>query len=284
MRVGGMRGIGLAGAAAPLAVLLLSACSPSSDMAQRNAAANAAADRFVNQMAGVKPPARPAPSAKPFATSENTALLEYAYAYPAQVAAIPVLVEKFSAQMAMSKNDALKMAKGDSAAAKQSGYPFHAHSLQTEWSASADTPRFLALRSQTYIFTGGAHGMTGYDALLWDKARDRETSINALMISPAAFGTAIHDRFCAALDKQRAEKRGAPVVRGDDDFTKCIDPMDQVLTLTSKDGALIDGVTVIIGPYSAGPYAEGSYDVALPVDAAMRRAIKTEYQDAFVGD
>ena len=41
-------------------------------------------------------------------------------------------------------------------------------------------------------------------------------------------------------------------------------------------------MTFVIGPYSAGPYAEGSYEVALPVDAAMRGAIKTEYQDAFV--
>lgn len=68
----------------------------------------------------------------------------------------------------------------------------------------------------------------------------------------------------------------------DDDFTKCIDPMKEVLVPTSKDGKLIDGVTVVIGPYSAGPYAEGNYDIALPVDAAMRNAIKTEYQDAFV--
>jgi len=50
---------------------------------------------------------------------------------------------------------------------------------------------------------------------------------------------------------------------------------------TSKDGKLIDAVTVVIGPYSAGPYAEGSYEIGLPVDAAMRQTIKTEYQDAF---
>jgi hypothetical protein len=72
------------------------------------------------------------------------------------------------------------------------------------------------------------------------------------------------------------------VVRGDDDFTQCIDPMEQVLVPTSSDGKLIDSMTVVVGPYNAGPYAEGSYDVKLPVDAAMRKAIKTEYQDGFV--
>jgi len=59
--------------------------------------------------------------------------------------------------------------------------------------------------------------------------------------------------------------------------------MEQVLVPTSKDGKQIDGLTVVVGPYSAGPYAEGSYEVALPVDAAMRDAIKPDYREAFVG-
>jgi hypothetical protein len=262
------------------AALLLVGCKQSAEDISGNATANAAASRFADKMVGTP---LPAPPAKPFAQKDKSNLLEFAYAYPAQAAAIPPLVDKFGKELATSKADALKMAKEDSAAAKQSDFPFHAHSLETEWSVSADTPRFLALQSQTYVFTGGAHGMTGYDSLLWDKARSRETSVKAVMTTPAAFAAAIRDRFCAELDKQRAEKRGAPVVRSDDEFSQCIDPMEQVLVLTSKDSKLIDGVTVVVGPYSAGPYAEGSYEVALPVDAAMRKAIKTEYQDGFVG-
>ena len=57
--------------------------------------------------------------------------------------------------------------------------------------------------------------------------------------------------------------------------------LSQVLAPTSRDGKLIDGIQVTIGPYGAGPYAEGSYDIKLPVDAAIYKAIKTEYQDAF---
>ena len=262
-----------------IAAMLLVACSPSHEEAGGNDAANVAATRFADRMAGTPPPA---PPAKPFKQTDKSALLEFAYAYPAQAAAIPALVDKFDKQLTTSKADALKMAKDDSASAKQADYPFRAHSLETEWSVSADTPRFLALQSQTYVFTGGAHGMTGYDSLLWDKARSRETSVKAVMTTPAAFAAAIRDRFCAELDKQRAEKRGAPVVRDADEFSQCIDPMEQVLVLTSKDGKLIDGVTVVVGPYSAGPYAEGTYEVALSVDAAMRKAIKTEYQDAFL--
>lgn len=263
-----------------IAVLLVAACAPSSDAPVGNAAENEAAARYADRMAGTPPPS---PPSKPFAFKEAAGGLEFAYAYPAEAAAVPALVDKFARDMAATKADALKMAKEDSASAKQSGYPFRPHSLETEWSVAADTPRFLALQSQTYVYTGGAHGMTGYDAVLWDKARKQESSVKALMTSPAALSTAIRDRFCAILDKQRAEKRGAPVVRGDDDFTQCIDPMEQVLVPTSKDGKRIDGLTVVVGPYSAGPYAEGSYEVALPVDAAMRDAIKPDYREAFVG-
>ncbi|MCB4860567.1 DUF3298 and DUF4163 domain-containing protein [Sphingobium sp. PNB] len=265
------------------AVLLLCACSPSKDARNAGEAAlpgnDVAASNFANRMSGQP---EPPPPAQPFEQKEKTDLLEFAYGYPAQAAQIPALAEKFGNALKVGKADALKMAREDQKAASASGYPFRAHALDVHWTVAADTPRFLALQSESYVYTGGAHGMTGYDALLWDKARKRETAVTALMTSPAAFAAAIHDRFCDALDKARAEKRGEPVKRSDDDdFTKCIDPMQQVLVPTSKDGKLIDGVTVVIGPYSAGPYAEGSYEIALPVDGAMRKAIRTEYQDAF---
>lgn len=239
-----------------------------------------ATTRFVNRMSGAP---QPPPPAKPVEQSEKTDALEFVYAWPAQAQQIPVLADKFRKAMDLAKADALKMAKDDQKSAQQSGYPFRAHSLETRWTVTADTPRFLALQSETYGYTGGAHGMTGYDSLLWDKARKRETSIEATMTSSAAFAAAIRDRFCAALDKAREKKRGAPVKRDDDDFNKCIDPMKEVLVPTSRDGKLIDGITVVIAPYSAGPYAEGSYEIALPMDAAIHKAIKTEYQDGFAG-
>lgn len=263
------------------AALSISGCSPSppDNAAASNDATDAEAASFVNRMAGEE---APVPAGKPFAVNEKTDLLEFTYAYPGEAAAVPALASKLDKAMAEAKANALKMARQDQQSAKESGYPFRPHSLETHWTVSADTPALLALKSETYIFTGGAHGMTGYDTLLWDRHRKMQVSFAVMMTSPAAFAEAIHDRFCKELDRQRAKKRGTPVVRGDDDFTKCIDPMKEVLVLTSKDGKLIDGVTVLVGPYSAGPYAEGSYDVAIPIDAAIRNAIKTEYQNAFV--
>jgi hypothetical protein len=263
------------------AALFVPACSPSAhdNSAAANRVTDAEAASFVNRMTGEDPPV---PEGKPFALSEKTDLLEFVYAYPGQAAAVPALVSKLGKGMTEAKANALKMAREDQKSAREAGYPFRPHSLETRWTVTADTPRLLALQSQTYIFTGGAHGMTGYDTLFWDRRRKRETSLAAMMTSPTAFAAAIHGGFCKELDRQRAKKRGASVVRGDDDFTKCIDPMKEVLALTSKDSKLIDSVTVVVGPYSAGPYAEGTYEVAIPVDAAIRKAIQTEYQDAFI--
>lgn len=263
-----------------LAALALGACTPSGGSEKTGSEeSDESASRFVNRMAGVP---QPPPPAKPFQQSEKTDVLEFAYAWPAPAEQVPELASKFRRAMTAAKADALKMARDDQKAAKDAGYPFRPHSLETRWTVTADTTRFLALKSETYAYTGGAHGMTGYGALLWDKARNRETSIQATMTSPDAFSAANRDRFCTALDKAREEKRGAPVKRGADDFSKCIDPMKEVLVPTSRDGKLIDGVTVIVAPYSAGPYAEGSYEIALPMDASTYKTIKTEYQDAFV--
>jgi hypothetical protein len=263
--------------------LLLCACSPSpKDEASgaQDSRNELATTSFVNRMAGEE---QPAPPSKPFQQSEKTGLLEFLYAWPAEAAAVPAIEAKFRKDMETGRADALKMAEEDRKSAQQSGFPFHAHSLETRWTVAADTPRFLSLQSSRYTYTGGAHGMTGYDALLWDKARKRETSIRAVMTSPAAFAEAIHDRFCDGLDKARTKKRGGPIMRGDDPFTQCIDPMKEVLVPVSSGGKLIDAIKVVIAPYSAGPYSEGTYEVALPVDAAIRKAIKTEYQDAFTG-
>lgn len=264
--------------------LLLCACSPSSkDQAAPDTEGignDVATANFVNRMAGEE---KPAPPAKAFSRSEKTDLLEFLYEWPAPAAAVPAIDAKFREDMETGRADALKMAEQDRKSAQQSGFPFHAHSLETRWTVAADTPRFLSLQSSRYTYTGGAHGMTGYGVLLWDKARKRETSVQAVMTSPDAFASAIHDRFCDGLDKARAKKRGGPIMRGDDPFTICIDPMKEVLVPTSRDGRLIDAITVVIGPYSAGPYSEGTYEVRLPIDAAMREAIKTEYQDAFAG-
>ena len=64
-------------------------------------------------------------------------------------------------------------------------------------------------------------------------------------------------------------------------FNACIDPVKEVIVPTAGAGGSIDGMTVYVGPYDAGPYAEGTYKIALPVDQALMQAIKPVYRTAF---
>jgi hypothetical protein len=52
--------------------------------------------------------------------------------------------------------------------------------------------------------------------------------------------------------------------------------------LGSKSHKGFDRIGFLIAPYNAGPYAEGSYEVTLPVTAAVVAAAKPEYRAAFV--
>ena len=42
-----------------------------------------------------------------------------------------------------------------------------------------------------------------------------------------------------------------------------------------------DRVGFLIDPYTAGPYAEGTYEVTLPVTRAILAAVKPEYAESF---
>jgi len=59
-------------------------------------------------------------------------------------------------------------------------------------------------------------------------------------------------------------------------------PQQAIVPEAGKDG-VVSLIRVVIGPYEAGPYAEGSYDIAVPVDAGVLGAIKPEYRGSFAG-
>jgi hypothetical protein len=103
-----------------------------------------------------------------------------------------------------------------------------------------------------------------------------------LFTSASGFRAAVKAPFCQALDRERARRRGPDYPKDDDMFGKCIDPVEETtIILGSGNRRSFDRVGFLIAPYSAGPYAEGSYEVTLPVDAALLRAVKPEYRAAF---
>ncbi|PKB19549.1 uncharacterized protein DUF4163 [Novosphingobium kunmingense] len=214
--------------------------------------------------------------------SENSDLYAFDYAYPAAAAAIPDLKAWLDQDLVARKSKLVEDATAWQAEAKNDGVPYHAYAHATKWQVVTELPGWLSLSAQRYEFTGGAHGMPWSDGLIWDKAGNRRREALDLFVSPAALSAAIRRPFCAELDRQREEKRGEPVKRGTSyGFDECIDPVKSQIILGSGDRQHFTRLGVLVDPYEAGPYAEGNYEVTLPVTAALVKAVKPEYRGAF---
>jgi len=230
--------------------------------------------------APLPPPATPAVPARK--VKESNDLYEFEYAYPAPAASIPGLAEVLDRRMAAAKRELTKGAGDDKAEAAKSGYPYRPHSSEAEWKVVTDLPRWLSLSDEGYVYTGGAHGMTFFDALLWDRKDGTAREPLSLFTGKQALSAAIRQPFCDLLDKEREKRRGEPVKRDSgDDFDECIDPVDSTVILGSTNGRTFDRIGILVGPYAAGAYAEGTYDLTLPVTAAVLRAVKPEFRTEF---
>jgi hypothetical protein len=97
-----------------------------------------------------------------------------------------------------------------------------------------------------------------------------------------ALAEAIRGPFCKALNRERTARRGEPVMADSDDpFDQCIDPTASTVILGSSNRQQFDRVGILIGPYEAGPYAEGAYEITLPVTKAVLMAVKPQYRSIF---
>jgi len=258
------------------AALVLGACSSPEEAAGATATATASADTAATA----------APSAKPQAVAfadnaeKDGGTREFAYGWPAQVSAIPALAERFTAER--DKVLAEQKADWDASLAEFPGedcVSCKSLSFSKEWKVVADLPRFLSLSADIYLYTGGAHGNSGFDALVWDRETGAALDTEALFISEAALEDALGASWCKALKAERQKRMGADFV--DDGFFPCPDTTQLTVLLGSSHGKAFNRIGLIAAPYVAGSYAEGPYEVTLPVTAKVLAAVKPEYKAAF---
>ena len=263
------------------ATLLLAACSGSSpDQAVQPSVSPSA--ELAGPTAAATAPAAPALVVKPVSIDDSTPLYEFSYAYPVQAKSIPPLAAWFKADAAKQKRELIKQAKNEQGQAKADRRTYYPFGHSTKWNVVADLPGWLSLSAQRWESLGGAHPNPWQEGLVWHKSAGKRMKGTDLFSSPAALSAAIRLPFCAALDQQRAGKRGAPVNRkSGNPFDACIDPAAQTVILGSADKAHFTRIGVLVDPYEAGPYAEGNYEVTVPVTAAVLRAVKPQYRSAF---
>lgn len=261
------------------ALMALGACGKGADTPATAPAATTASSPAPPPVPAPPPPA----AAEARKLSVENALYIFDYAYPAAAAAIPALKAQLDADLDRQQQELAAEARAEAEAAKVEGFPFNLHSRSFDWKVVADLPGWLSLSTLAGSYTGGAHPNYGYQTILWDKSANVARVPADLFQSPQALSAAIRHDFCRGLNVQRTKKRGRPVdPASTDEFDGCIDPAEQVVILGSTDGALFSRIGVLVAPYNAGPYAEGDYEVTLPVTRSVLAAVKPEYRRYFV--
>lgn len=205
----------------------------------------------------------------------------FEYAWPAAASAHPELVKLLAADrdtlLAQEKSEwaaAIEDAPADCTSCGMRSYGMG-------WEVVADTPGYLSLSGDFATYTGGAHGMYGLRSLVWDKAAKKAMDGAALFTSPDALGAALGQRLCDALNAERAKKGMEPDTGADAVFPPCPKVGEATVLVGSSTGKAFDRIGIWFGPYVAGSYAEGAYELNFPVDAKVLAAVKPEYRAAF---
>ena len=169
------------------------------------------------------------------------------------------------------------------AAADRNGrgaYPdYHKHYLSEDWSRAAETPQLLVLSAKFDSYSGGAHGMNGFDVAVWDKAAQARIAPTALFADWPRAKALLTKPFCDALTEERARRRSEPATL--EEFNDC-PALDRQTIIPSGgvDGRIVS-LAVRIAPYEAGPYAEGSYELFVDLPAPVIALVKPAYRTAF---
>jgi hypothetical protein len=199
-------------------------------------------------------------------------LLEFSYDWPAQAAAIPALDRylRVKAQAAYAEYD--KYSRRENPDRQQFYY-------SAGWEFAGQSPRLISLEGGYDEFSGGVHPNHSYTALVWDRALAHQVGVGALFSRAGDFAALTRAAYCKHLDRERLKRRGEKVGGMWDDCPKyaelAIAPIDR-----NKNGRF-DRFNFVASPYVAGPYAEGEFEVSLPVTARMVAAMKPEYRSSF---
>jgi hypothetical protein len=255
-------------AAIPLAILL--------------AACGKQAPQPANEAKTAEPVAKPAaPAAKAFAYDEKNGLIDFHYGWSAEAAAVPQLVERFRKDMEGVKAKLVANAKDEKAFRDKEGYPFNALSSSTNYETAGQSGRLLSLSADVAAYTGGAHGNYGTKGLIWDRSAEKEIAVPDLFTAPANMDRLLTQPWCDALNKAREKKRGEPV-GGGGIFDECPKLGEISIIPADKDSnGKFERLTLVADPYVAGSYAEGDYEVGLPVTADLIAAIRSDYRESF---
>jgi hypothetical protein len=206
--------------------------------------------------------------------------LEFHYGWPAAADALPALRARLQAEMARDRREALAALAESRRIARQNHFELVPQDYSKDWEVAGDSAPLLSLTANLGAFSGGAHPNTIFYGLIWDRRGNRALGASAVL--GRATLARMRDRFCRALDRERASRREDWHPEAGDPFLACPPYAEMVLAPVDKDGdRRFETLSVLIAPYIAGPYVEGEYLIELPFDAGDVAAIPAGWRAAF---
>jgi hypothetical protein len=228
----------------------------------------------------VEAEAAPAAAETPLNYAARTDSAEVALKLPAMLKTQPDLHARLYAE---GVHDLRAFAEGaaNERAEAEGDTPLPPYNRTIEWSVGADTAKLLSLSSLQSEYTGGAHGNAAYGSVLWDKALKRTIAPSALF-TPGV-DAAMQTAFCEALTAEKKSRLGEGYTEPGPESWTCPKWRDVSFVLAASSvGGKAGGLQFLIPPYVAGPYAEGTYEVTVPL-SAFARYLKPAYADEFAG-
>ena len=216
----------------------------------------------------------------PYAYDKKGDLVEFSYAWPAEVTASAPLTRRLRADLERGFKAAEATAMADRAAATAMNRPFNGHQYSRRWTTAGQSARLVSLDGRLMTFTGGAHPDHGATALLWDRSARSEVRAADLFSSKSALEALVRVPGCAILDAERARRRGG--AGGGDAFAAC-PPLDALALVPSDNNRnrRFDHFRLIAPHGVAGAHVEGSYDISVAITPTLLAAIKPAYRAGF---
>jgi hypothetical protein len=208
----------------------------------------------------------------------------FSFGYPAEAMAIPKLKAIMEKEIKKGQSELIKSATEAKADSKKTDYPYNAYKSGTIWEVAGDTAVLLSLEALYSSYSGGAHGNYGFGARIWDKkAKKLLKNSSDVFTNPKAALALVRQDYCNGLNAARREKLGADWKADDDSvFSGCPPFADLAIVFRGDKGKAMNRIAFIAAPYVAGSYAEGEYEVELPMTAKLIEAVKKGYRGAFV--
>ena len=255
----------------------IAACSSPEDVSAGIGLDGTGTSETVTASGDEKPPA----AASPKIVEANGDGLSFSYEWPAkaaQIAELDALMEEWSAAALAEYQGYVAEAKAD---AETYDYRFTPYFYGMSWELAGGAPGLLSLAGAQSTYTGGAHGNTLYEALLWDKTAKAVLAPIEVFASSDALDKAARELYCTRLSEMRAERVGREMTSGTDIFESCPAFSELAIVMVSGGAGGFDQIHFVAAPYVAGSYAEGEYVVELTVSEAVIEAVKPEYRADF---